>query len=327
MAPAPQLALLSKDPAAAYAKRCLVTGSLRECHAGTASELTLTLPAMPGKTHSSVKLCASVWLRAGHAERVTHSAICVPRVTRRALLTYGPVQAAGQYLLAVTAEGFHVPGSPFVLRCVAAAPTVDRSAFEEDSYCGAAGQPIRLVLIACDPFGNVCSDAPVPVPEVMAQATPVDGDGSTEALVAEVLHEGQGCFSVMVRAQATGLYRVAATMDGRRVPHTSALLVTPGPMHAPSCTIDAKALGTVCAGDAARLVLQTRDAQGNLCGVVGAGCAWDGRLIDDGGGAAAVEEVAVAEEEAGREQAGEEAEGGGRGAGGGLWLGRCRRPA
>ena len=123
MAPAPQLALLSKDPAAAYAKRCLVTGSLRECHAGTASELTLTLPAMPAKTHSSVKLCASVWLRAGHAERVTHSAICVPRVTRSALLTYGPVQAAGQYLLAVTAEGFHVPGSPFVLRCVAAAPT------------------------------------------------------------------------------------------------------------------------------------------------------------------------------------------------------------
>ena len=123
MAPRPQLALLSKDPAAAYARQCLVTGSLRECHAGTASELTLALPAMLGKTHSSVNLCASVWFRAGHAsKRVTHSAISVPRVTRKALLTFGPVQAAGQYLLAVTAEGFHVPGSPFVLRCVAAPP-------------------------------------------------------------------------------------------------------------------------------------------------------------------------------------------------------------
>ena len=98
----------------------------------------------------------------------------------------------------------------------------DRSHFEESSYCGAAGQPIRLVLIACDPFGNACSDAPVPVPEVTAQATPVDGDGSpSEVLVAEVLHEGQGYFSVLVRAEATGLYRVAATMDGRRVQRPS----------------------------------------------------------------------------------------------------------
>ena len=321
MAPRPQLALLSKDPAAAYARQCLVTGSLRECHAGTASELTLALPAMLGKTHSSVNLCASVWFRVDSAARViTHSDICVPRATRRALLTFGPVHAAGQYLLSVTAEGFHVPGSPFVLRCVAAAPTADRSAFEEDSYCGAAGQPIRLVLITCDAYGNECGGAPllrmptatvlaapVPVPVVTAQATPVDGDGSSsEVLVAEVRHEGQGCFSVLVRAEATGLYRVAATMDGRRVPRTSALLVTPGPMHAPSCTVDAKALGTVCAGDAARLVLQTRDALHNLCGPVGAGCAWEGRLIDDGGGAAVAAAAAVGDEAAAEEEEGEE---------------------
>ena len=72
-------------------------------------------------------------------------------------LRYGPLQRAGPYLLAVTIDGAHVAGSPFLLNCRPALPVGEQSSFDQSNVVVRAGEVAMLTITTRDRFGNRCA--------------------------------------------------------------------------------------------------------------------------------------------------------------------------
>jgi hypothetical protein len=71
-------------------------------------------------------------------------------------LRYGPLDRAGPFLLAVTIDGAHVAGSPFLLHCRPAPPIGESSSFDERAVVVRAGEVALLRLTTRDRFRNRC---------------------------------------------------------------------------------------------------------------------------------------------------------------------------
>ena len=72
-------------------------------------------------------------------------------------LRYGPLHRAGPYLLAVTIDGAHVAGSPFLLTCRPAPPVGELSSFDERQVGVRAGEVAVLLITTRDRYSNRCT--------------------------------------------------------------------------------------------------------------------------------------------------------------------------
>ena len=72
-------------------------------------------------------------------------------------LRYGPLRQAGPFLLAVTIDGAHVAGSPFMLRCRPSTAVGEHCSFDDPAISVRAGEVARLMITTRDRFDNRCA--------------------------------------------------------------------------------------------------------------------------------------------------------------------------
>ena len=206
-------------------------------------------------------------------------------------LRYGPLEQAGPFLLAVTIDGSHVAGSPFLLHCRPGPPVGEHSSFDETRVVVRAGEVARLLITTRDHYRNRCSEGGSRVsvhdasPEHDADrlnATPSLKKPPDERVhyhemmlaageAVEVIDRGEGSYEARVLLHRAGKRRFLGCVHG--VPFDAGaveLLVQPAALHAPSCIPHGDALECfVVAGIPAYLNIKARDMHSNHCGVGG----------------------------------------------------------
>ena len=211
-------------------------------------------------------------------------------------LRYGPLRQAGPFLLAITIDGAHVAGSPFLLQCRPAPPVGDLSSFDATIVEVRAGEVAQLKITSRDRYGNRCATGGARV-SVHDQRPEHDSDrlgrppspstssnayyhemALSDGEAVEVVDLRNGAYEARVLLNKAGVRRFVGCVDG--VPFNSGpieLCVLPNALHAPSCIPYGDALECfVIAGHTNILKLDGRDKHNNK--VPTAGRAWHATL-------------------------------------------------
>ena len=271
--------------------RAHAEGDVRSVTAGARGAVVVHLPPLPrpadGKRGPCLKLQVhhmpprSVHAHAPDKAVVAEAETRIFLPSKQESIFFGPLERAGPHLMALTINGAHVVGSPFLLQCMPGAWSAEASGFEIERSRAGAGDESHIVLIARDAFGNACGHGGAIVTAELqpddaraaegARDDGVRGGGARGAYECSVDDRGDGTYAVRVRSDRAGSWRVVARMDGAYVGGAHLLEVEPGAPHGPCCAVRAERGGHLegIAGERHALELVVRDAYGNLCSTCG----------------------------------------------------------